>query len=128
MSYLSKISWTDSAGTHTFTFQYPARQIPAYSYKATRHDNIASSGVRESVYERVDKFTSLNMEFVATNTDIANWKSFMDYAIQGGSFQFYLDSSSTDFTNYYLEDKDWDATYKYPGIYTFKLTFREVVT
>lgn len=128
MSNLSKISWTDSTGTQSFIFKYPGRQIPGYIYKAVRHDNIASSGVVEKIFERVDKFTSVNMEFVASASDLANWKTFIDYAIQGGTFQFYPDSSSATFTNYTLEDKDWNAAYKYPGIYSFKLTFREVVT
>lgn len=129
MSYYGKISWIDATGTtQSFTFKYPARQVPGFNYKAVRHDNIASSGVKEAVFERVDKFTTVNMEFVASGSDLTNWQLFIDYAIQGGAFSFFPDSDSSTFTNYTLEDQDWNAAYKSPGIYTFKLTFRQVVT
>ncbi|HEV3278303.1 MAG TPA: hypothetical protein VG860_15905 [Terriglobia bacterium] len=123
-----QIIYNPGTGPVTVPFQRPARQLPAYDYKATRHDNIASSGVRESVLERVDSFLTFEMEWVGIGSDVATWNSFMTFALSGGQFSFYPDASLPAFTNYWLEDTDWVAAYKSPGQYTFKLKFRQVVT
>jgi hypothetical protein len=52
----------------------------------------------------------------------------MTYALRGGQFSYYPDSSLTPFTNYWLEDTNWRADYKAAGQYTFKMKFRQVVT
>jgi hypothetical protein len=115
-------------GTATLLFQRPPRRVPAYSAQAIRHDNIASSGVRESILERIDNFLDLEMEWVGIASDVTNWANFMAYALQGGAFAYYPDSSQAAFTNYWLEDTNWTAAYKAAGQYTFKLKFRLVVT
>jgi len=95
---------------------------------AVRHDNLASSGVRESVNERIDSFLDLEMEWVGIGSDVSAWQAFMAYALQGGSFQYYPDSSQSAFTSYWLEDTNWTAAYRSPGQYSFRLKFRQVVT
>jgi hypothetical protein len=122
-----KIVWP-VGGSNTLQFRYPPRSVPAYFSVATRHDNVASSGVRESILERVDNFLELDMQFVLSGADIQAWNSFMQYALTGSSFSYYPDSSQSAFTNYWLEDTSWNAAYKAAGIYTFKLKFRQVVT
>jgi len=116
------------SGTVTLSFERPPQRVPAYSQKAVRHDNVASSGVRESVVERIDNFLDLDLEWVAIGSDVQAWAGFMTYALQGGVFAYYPDSSQTTFTNYWLEDTDWTAAYKAPGQYSFHLKFRQVVT
>jgi len=93
-----------------------------------RHDNVASSGVRESVLERVENFIELELDWVGLGSDVTNWAAFMNYALAGGAFSYYPDSSRQAFTNYWLEDTNWEAAYKAPGQFTFKLRFRQVVT
>lgn len=110
------------------TFQRPPRKVPAYWMEATRHDNIASSGVREAVFERIDYFLDLEMEWVAIGSDVASWQAFMAWALAGNPFSYYPDASQSSFTNYWLEDTNWNAAYKAPGQYTFELRFRQVVT
>jgi hypothetical protein len=122
-----KIVWPVS-GSNTLQFTYPPRSVPAYSMVATRHDNVASSGVRESILERIDNFLDLDMQAVLSGSDVAAWDTFMQYALTGASFSYYPDASQSGFTNYWLEDTSWNAGYKAPGIYTFKLKFRQVVT
>jgi hypothetical protein len=117
-----------SGGTITLTFQRPPQRVPAYSQQAVRHDNVASSGVRESVVERLDNFLDLDLEWVAIGSDVQAWQQFMAYALQGGAFAYYPDSSQSAFTNYWLEDTNWTAAYKAPGQYAFHLKFRQVVT
>jgi hypothetical protein len=117
-----------SGGTITLNFQRPPRRVPAYSQQAVRHDNVASSGVRESVVERLDNFLDLDLEWVAIGSEVQAWAQFMTYALQGGVFSYYPDSSQPTFTNYWLEDTNWTAAYKAPGQYSFHLKFRQVVT
>jgi hypothetical protein len=112
----------------TLTFQRPPRKVPAYWMDALRHDNMASSGVREAVLERIDNFLELEMEWVGIGSDITAWQAFMAWALAGNQFAYYPDASLSSFTNYWLEDTSWNAAWKAPGQYTFKLKFRAVVT
>lgn len=123
-----KITYNPGTGPVTLQFQRPARKVPAYSYTAARHDNIASSGVRESVLERIDSFLTFEMEWVGIGSDVVAWNSFMLFALTGGQFSYYPDASQSAFTNYWLEDTDWTADFKAAGQYTFKLKFRQVVS
>jgi len=123
-----KIVYTSVGGTTTLNFTYPPRRVPAYVYEATRHDNVSSAGVRESLVERLDQFTTLEMDWVLSGADVTAWSSFMQYAMTGGPFSYYPDSSQAAFTNYWLEDTNWNAAYKAPGKYTFKTKLRQVVT
>ena len=81
------------SGTATLMFQRPPTKVPAYSSTAVRHDNVASSGVRESVLERIDNFLDLDLEWVGIGSDVQAWAQFMNYALQGGVFAYYPDSS-----------------------------------
>jgi hypothetical protein len=112
----------------TLQFQRPARKVPAYWMDAVRHDNIASSGVREAILERIDNFIELEMEYVGIGADVIAWQAFMAWALAGNTFSYYPDASLAGFTSYWLEDTNWNAGYKHPGQYTFKVKFRQVVT
>ncbi len=68
------------------------------------------------------------MDWVAVGSDVEAWAQFMSYALQGGVFAYYPDSSQPTFTNYWLEDTNWTAAYKAAGQYSFHLKFRLVVT
>jgi len=112
----------------TLTFQRPARKVPAYNMDAVRHDNLASSGVREAILERVDNLLALEMEYVGIGSDVQAWQAFMSWALAGNLFAYYPDASQASFTNYWLEDTNWTAAYKAPGQYGFKLKFRQVIS
>ena len=114
--------------TATLQFMLPPTKVPAYSAAAVRHDNVASSGVRESILERIDNFLDLDMEWVGIGADVTAWAAFMSYALQGGAFQYFPDASLPAFVNYWLEDTNWTAGYKAAGQYTFHLKCRQVVT
>jgi hypothetical protein len=127
MSY-PQITYFSGSTLVTLPFTYPPRNVAAYNSVATRHDNVSSSGVRESILERIDNFLEIEMQAVLAATDVTVWNAFMQYALQGGQFSYYPDASQTAYTNYWLEDTTWKAGYKAPGIYSFKLKFRQVVT
>ena len=115
-------------GTATLNFQRPPTRVPAYSSVAVRHDNVASSGVRESILERIDSFLDLDLEWVGAGADVEAWAQFMSYALEGGLFAYYPDSAQPVFTNYWLEDTNWTAAYKAAGQYSFHMKLRQVVT
>ena len=123
-----KIVYDPGTGPTTLTFLRQPRKVPAYEYNALRHDNISSAGVREAVLERIDTFLELEMDWVAIGADVQAWNQFMQFALGGGQFGYYPDASLPGFTNYWLEDSNWTAAYKSPGLYSFKLKFRQVVS
>ncbi len=115
-------------GSATLMFQRPPTKAPAYSSTAVRHDNVAASGVRESILERIDNYLDFDLEWVGMGSDVQAWAQFMSYALQGGVFAYYPDSSQSSFTNFWVEDTNWTAAYKTAGQYSFHLKFRQVVT
>ncbi len=123
-----KIVYDPGTGPATLSFLRPPRRVAAYDSAATRHDNVATSGVRESITERTDQFLEFEMEYVAAGSDVSAWAAFMAYALKGGPFSYYPDSSLSAFTNYWLEDSNWRPEYQAAGQYTFKVKFRQVVT
>jgi hypothetical protein len=123
-----QIIYDAGSGPVTLSFTQLPRRVPAYEYAAVRHDNVSSAGVRESVLERIDVFLELEMERVASGSDVQAWDEFMQFALGGGQFAYYPDSAESAYTNYWLEDTNWTAAYKTAGQYTFKLKFRKVVS
>ncbi|MGH9468777.1 MAG: hypothetical protein ACRD1N_00370 [Terriglobia bacterium] len=123
-----QIIYDPGTGPVTLVFAYPPRNVPAYNSVATRHDNVASSGVRESILERIDQFVEIEMQTVLAGADVSAWNGFMQYALTGGQFAYYPDASQSAFINYWLEDTTFNAAYKAPALYSFKLKFRQVVT
>jgi hypothetical protein len=117
-----------SPGT-TFTFVYPPREVPYKDYSVVRHDNIASSGVRESIFERMDEFLTFTMEYAKLGSDIQAWDAFIIWALQGAAFDYYPDSTvAGTHTAYVLEDTTWTPAYKQLGMYTFNVRFRKSIT
>lgn len=120
-------SWT--ASTLTFgIYTYPTK-VPAYVREMSRHKNISSAGVLETIYEHTENFIDLDLDFVSIGADVANWDTFVQFAERGGIFSFYPDSTvgggGAGFTNYTLWDDNWTAAYKAPQLYSFKMKWRE---
>jgi hypothetical protein len=123
-----QITYYVGSTLEALAFTYPPRNVAAFNSVATRHDNIASSGVRESILERIDNFLEIDMQTVLSGSDVAAWNAFMQYALAGGQFNYYPDASQPSFTAYWLEGTTWKANYQAPGLYRFKVKFRQVVT
>src|SRR5437879_9075819 len=124
-----QIIYTPAGGTQqTLSFASPPQQQPGYLKTAIRHDNVSTSGVRESVLERIDQFAELNMEWIRSGDDLANWASFLDCVLTGAPFAYYPDAAVNSYTNYLLEDSNATLTYKGPGVYSLKLKLRVMVS
>lgn len=113
-----------TAQAQTFTFLYPPRKLPYTDIQAIRHDNIASSGVIEKIYERTDEFLTFEMEYAKAGADIASWDSFIRAVVQGSAFDYYPDSTLSAHSSYTLEQTNWTANYKQLGMYSFQMRFR----
>jgi hypothetical protein len=111
-------------------FVYPPQAVPAYSIQRTAHKNLASSGVREVIVERIDNFTDLNMHWVVAGMDVANWNQFWTNCVLVGlPFDLYPDASLSSFTPYRIENGEWKAVYgsgksQYAGIFHFTARLR----
>lgn len=118
-----KIVYPAGAATHNFTFVYPPRH-PGDPYMATRHDNVASSGAVEIVYERTDIFLVVYMENVKEGTDLDNWKAFMADALTGILFSYYPDSTNSAHLDCVLAETEFRPKRKSLAMYEFTTTFR----
>ncbi len=123
-----KIIYDPGTGLTTLSFLRQPRKVPAYYSEIARLDNVATSGVRESLSLRTDNFLEFEMEWVAIGTDVQAWNTFMQFALKGGQFSYFPDSALAAFTNYWLEHTTWRPDYKSVGQYTFRMKFRQVIT
>lgn len=122
-----KIVYPSGGGT-TLTFAFPPRNLPYKTYEAVRHDNVASSGAVERIYERRDEFLPIFMEYVRIGSDVAAWDTFVQYALAGGSFDYYPDSTVGTSDVYILADTNWNAAFKQLGMHTFSLKLRKATS
>ena len=128
MSY-PKIVYTPAGGTEqTLNFSSPITRQPGIWKSAVRHDNVASSGVRESVLERVDQYLEINLDWIRAGTDLANWQAFLDHALTGAAFSFYSDAAVPSLVNCVLEDTEARIEFKATGVYSLSLKFRQAVS
>src|ERR1700688_2858635 len=105
---LPKIEYNPGSGTVDFVPTYPPTDkepgVPAQDFQggelqAQRHDSTASIGYQQMVTERIDTFLNLDFPFVPAS-DIASWVSFINFALAGGIFNYYLDHTTGDFAEY----------------------------
>lgn len=84
-----QINYNPGSGANVFNFQRGPQNFIAEDM-VTRHDNLATIGLRESVYERTDILISFTMPglLLASGGDFADWKNFYSWALQGGLFIF----------------------------------------
>lgn len=91
---------------------------------AVRHDSITTSGIKQSVVERVDEFLELPFESVP-QSDLASWKAFMSIALTGAQFTYYPDSTDpATYFDYTLENTDWRPKWSSYKNFGFTLMLR----
>lgn len=122
-----KFVYDPGTGPVTFTPTYPAVQKPgADELDAIRHDSDTISGIRQSIFERIDVYRTLQFDSVP-QSDEANWTAFMTYALTGGSFNYYPDSTLTPFITFTLDDTNWAPALNFLTTDKFKLKLRQVL-
>lgn len=127
MSYpIPQILYNPGSGTVTLAFTYPPIQKGMLDdLEALRHDSISSSGIRQTVVERVDTIIPLQMENVLWD-DLPAWKLFINFAIIGGTFDYYPDAALPDFTTCELMDTDFGPRYNARNLSKFSLKLRVI--
>lgn len=116
-----------NATTLTFSLP-PVMQSVEEERQAVRHDSVSSSGVRQSIVERVDYFLTLQMDWVPLDADLAAWAAFIDFAILGNSFDYYPDADDAlTFSTYLLEDDDWKPQHNVRTMKKFSIKMRRYV-
>lgn len=101
--------YNPGGGNVEFTPTYPAtKRMPGEGgLTALRHDSITSSGIKQSVLERIDTLAPLSFPY-CPDTDMDDWRSFMSFALGGGVFAFRPDASDGSvWYEYTLENMDW---------------------
>ena len=128
MSYPKIVYTPTGLSQQTLNFTTPPTRQPAVWKAAVRHDNVATSGVRESVLERVDQFLEINMDWIRSGSELAGWQSFLDHALTGATFDYYADASVASSLTCVLEDSEARMEFKAPGLYSLTLKLRKAVT
>jgi hypothetical protein len=114
-------------GASSFIPTYPPTQKPlASELEATRHDSLTTSGIKQSISERVDSFLTLKFTSVPA-ADITAWSSFMAWALAGNTFTYFPDSTLGASTDYTLEDTSWLPPKVFFGHTAFTFRMRQVV-
>src|SRR5580765_5853190 len=108
---LPKITYPASSPTTTLNFAFPPVEKPmpfgneGDELEAVRNDSITLSGLRQSMYYRTDEFKHLILKYVDIPSEMDDWKAFILYALQGGSFLYYPDATDTGtYDEWLLED------------------------
>lgn len=143
---LPMIAWPASGPSGFLNFTYPPIEKPmpqgneGDEIEGVRVDSITVSGLRQSMYYRTDEFKHLIMKFVPI-VDIDNWKAFIQYAVQGGSFLYYPDSTGSTYDEWWMEDlggsarsqmgsgsgsANWNPKYSFRTMAEFELVMRKV--
>jgi hypothetical protein len=114
-----KVVYNPGSGDVTLTFQRGPNAFHCY-YHAVRHDNVATSGLKESVLERLEMLIEFSMPALTISdaTDYPAWAALMKFALTGAAFKFFPNATLTEYYNCTSEDEDWDPQRAGPGKYT----------
>jgi len=123
---LPKFSYNDGSAVNFTPAIAPKGKYAQDALDATRHDSITSSGKKQSVVENIANLQELNFPFVP-DSDISSWNRFFAWALGGGQFDYYPDSTSGTKETMTLEDTNWTPAFTVIGYYTFKFRMRKVV-
>lgn len=110
----------------TLAFTYPPIQKAMLDDReAVRHDSMTSSGLRQVALERVDLIRPLQFENVPWE-DLPAAAAFIDYALQGGPFDYYPDATLPAFDTCELLDTNFSPRFNARGLSKFSLKLRLV--
>jgi hypothetical protein len=112
-----------------FTPTYaPTGKIPIDTQRAERHDSITTSGLQQSVTERIDRVLTLTFKNIP-ESDLIAWDEFIAWAIQGQQFTYAPDSTEPGtYNTYYLVNMDVPFKWVSFQNYSTTLNLRRVLT
>lgn len=113
----------------TLTFTLPPQNKPAgLARDAQRNDSISLSGLKQVVHWRTDLTLPFQMDWIPS-ADTNAWQDWIDYAVAGGIWSYYVNAALASFTDFSLEDKKLVLARNFFGYYKLSPspTFRKVV-
>lgn len=140
MSFIiPQITYPAASPTTTLSFSYPpTEKIPVPDQEGVSAVSKTLSGLKQTMWQREDEFVRLKFTSVPFS-DLAAWKSFMNYAHQGGSFLYYPDATGTAYDECWLEDSGgsarsstgsssdaWSPNFAFRGFAEFELVIFKV--
>ena len=96
------------------------------AYRSRVHDNLATSGFRERVFEASDMVISFTMPAMVVDGDLPDWCAFMTFALAGGQFDFYPNSALSDHYHCVSEDEGFAPARVAPARYSASFRFQIV--
>jgi len=120
-----QIKYTPVATVITLAFSWGPENFKPY-WAGRVHDNLSTSGaVRERVVENLDILMDVPMPHLLVGGTLDDWGAFEAFALAGGGFQFYPDSSQpTIYYNCVAEDSDFAPVRGGPKKYSAIMKFR----
>lgn len=112
-------------GDVEFTPTWPAiGKQPLDGLSAVAHPSISSSGLKQTVLERIDDLMTLPFPYVPLN-DLAQWRAFMLWALAGNVFAYRPNAADdTVWSEYTLESDGWSPKFVCVGTFSFELKCR----
>lgn len=124
------ITPTFSYNGNDFTPTYPAKgkqPITSLGMSAERHDSITTSGLQQSITERVDRVFDLEFQMVPQG-DLVDWDAFLAWAILGNQFEYAPDSTDlATFVTCYLVSTAVPYKYVAYELFSISLSLRVVI-
>lgn len=120
---LPEINYNAGAGDIPLPFKRGPQGFKCAA-RAVVHDNDATSGVRERVIERTQLVLTFTMPALRVDDDLPAWSTFMQWALQGGSFYFMPNSDLGDYYRAISEDQEFAPERKAPGVYAAAFQWR----
>jgi len=129
------IQYDPGTGPITLTFLRPARRMTPFSIPpgigvpkfrdSVRHQNVASSGLVEFIWERYDFFVTFEMEYVSLGDDLDAWDKFMRWALAGNIFTFSPSAQNAEGYTFWMEETTFEAKWRSLAEYTFIAKLRK---
>lgn len=81
-------------GTSFIPVYPPKAKIPIDGQRASRHDSITTSGVQQSINERIDRVNTFDFPNIP-ESELPGWDAFLSWALAGNQWQYTPDSSTS---------------------------------
>jgi len=121
---LPKVVYYPTGGPVTLQFKRGPVNF-AVKQVARGNTNLATSGAaQERVLEAMDLLITFEMPHLVIDDDMAGWDAFLQQALAGATFNFFPNSSLTDWYNCVDESGTWDVAHNAPKKYASGFQWR----
>jgi hypothetical protein len=112
---------------NTIIFTFPGRNFPYTNRDAKIHDEFSTAGVQQSICWYVDNIMDFSMPYVQDGNDVAGWDQFLAYAVQRCPWDFYRDSTQSQYVTLIMTTTNPKLAYRAPGLWTVDIKARQAI-